>query len=104
MTTILKEVAGSARTALGSTNSDNVNQLGNKITTDIKGQPVIWVFRGDFMNRNLCFALAEGIGVFIGFIVNAAFDIADGLVFKLTHFLLMLFLLTIPSNLTKRPT
>ncbi len=37
-TTILKEVAGSARTALGSTNSDNVNQLGNKITTDIKGQ------------------------------------------------------------------
>jgi hypothetical protein len=36
------------------------------------------------MNRNLCFALAEGIGVFIGFIVNAAFDIADGLVFKLT--------------------
>jgi hypothetical protein len=27
-------------------------------------------------------ALSQGIGVFIGFIVNAAFDIADGLVFK----------------------
>jgi hypothetical protein len=34
--------------------------------------------------RNLCFALAERIGIFIGFLVNATFDIADGLVFKLT--------------------
>jgi uncharacterized protein (DUF2126 family) len=28
--------------------------------------------------------VAERIGIFIGFLVNAAFDIADGLVFKLT--------------------
>ncbi|CAC9437163.1 hypothetical protein, partial [uncultured Gammaproteobacteria bacterium] len=31
-TTILKEVAGATRTALGSTNSDNTDQLGNKVT------------------------------------------------------------------------
>jgi hypothetical protein len=49
----------------------------------LKGsQAVIWVFRGDFTNRNLCFALAERIGIFIGFLVNATFDIADGLVFN----------------------
>ena len=39
-TTILKEVAGAARTALGSTNSDNTDQLGNKVTTSIKNQAV----------------------------------------------------------------
>ena len=37
-TALLKEVAGTARTALGSTNSDNVDQLGNKITTGISNQ------------------------------------------------------------------
>jgi hypothetical protein len=35
---ILKEVAGATRTALGSTNSDNTDQLGNKVTTSIKNQ------------------------------------------------------------------
>ena len=39
-TTILKEVAGATRTALGSTNSDNTDQLGNKVTTSIKNQAV----------------------------------------------------------------
>jgi TPR repeat protein len=33
---LLKEVAGTARTALGSTNSDNTGQLGNKITKGVK--------------------------------------------------------------------
>ncbi len=37
-TALLKEVAGTARTSLGSTNSDNVDQLGNKITTGISNQ------------------------------------------------------------------
>jgi hypothetical protein len=37
-TTLLKEVAGTVRNALGSTNSDNVDQLGNKITTGISNQ------------------------------------------------------------------
>jgi hypothetical protein len=37
-TTLLKEVAGTVRNALGSTNSDNANQLGNKITTGISNQ------------------------------------------------------------------
>jgi hypothetical protein len=32
-TTLLKKVAGTARAALGSTNSDNTDQLGNKVTT-----------------------------------------------------------------------
>jgi hypothetical protein len=40
-TTIHKEVAGTARTALGSTNSGNTDQLGNKIT---KGVGVNWDF------------------------------------------------------------
>jgi hypothetical protein len=31
-------VAGTVRNALGSTNSDNVDQLGNKITTGISNQ------------------------------------------------------------------
>ncbi|CAC9602887.1 hypothetical protein [uncultured Gammaproteobacteria bacterium] len=39
-TIILKEVAGAARTALGSTNSDNTDQLGNKVTTSIKNQAI----------------------------------------------------------------
>ncbi len=39
-TTILKEVAGAARTALGSTNSGNTDQLGKKVTTDIKNQAI----------------------------------------------------------------
>ncbi|VVH51235.1 hypothetical protein BPUTSESOX_2395 [uncultured Gammaproteobacteria bacterium] len=37
-TTLLKEVAGTVRNALGSTNSDNADQLGNKITTGISNQ------------------------------------------------------------------
>ena len=37
-TTILKEVAGAARTALGSTNSGNTDQLGNKITKGVSNQ------------------------------------------------------------------
>ncbi|WP_180324161.1 inverse autotransporter beta domain-containing protein, partial [bacterium endosymbiont of Bathymodiolus sp. 5 South] len=37
-TTILKEVAGTARTALGSTNSGNTDQLGNKITKGVSNQ------------------------------------------------------------------
>jgi hypothetical protein len=37
-TTLLKEVAGTARAALGSTNSGNTDQLGNKITTGISHQ------------------------------------------------------------------
>ena len=37
-TTLLKKVAGTARAALGSTNSDNANQLGNKLTTGISNQ------------------------------------------------------------------
>ncbi|CAC9561924.1 hypothetical protein [uncultured Gammaproteobacteria bacterium] len=36
--TLLKEVAGTARTALGSTNSDNTGQLGNKITKGVSNQ------------------------------------------------------------------
>jgi ElaB/YqjD/DUF883 family membrane-anchored ribosome-binding protein len=36
--TLLKEVAGTARAALGSTNSGNTDQLGNKITTGISHQ------------------------------------------------------------------
>ncbi|VVH66713.1 hypothetical protein BSPLISOX_1424, partial [uncultured Gammaproteobacteria bacterium] len=39
-TTLLKKVAGTARAALGSTNSDNTDQLGNKVTTSIKNQAV----------------------------------------------------------------
>jgi hypothetical protein len=39
-TTILKEVAGAARTALGSTNSGNTDQLGKKVATDIKNQAI----------------------------------------------------------------
>ncbi|SSC10371.1 hypothetical protein, partial [thiotrophic endosymbiont of Bathymodiolus puteoserpentis (Logatchev)] len=35
-TTLLKEVAGTTRAALGSTNSGNTNQLGKKVATDIK--------------------------------------------------------------------
>ena len=37
-TALLKEVAGTARTALGSTNSDNTGQLGNKITKGVSNQ------------------------------------------------------------------
>ncbi|CAC9433511.1 hypothetical protein [uncultured Gammaproteobacteria bacterium] len=37
-TTLLKKVAGTARAALGSTNSNNANQLGNKLTTGISNQ------------------------------------------------------------------
>ncbi|WP_139699079.1 inverse autotransporter beta domain-containing protein, partial [bacterium endosymbiont of Bathymodiolus sp. 5 South] len=37
-TTLLKKVAGTARAALGSTNSDNANQLGNKLTTGIRNK------------------------------------------------------------------
>jgi hypothetical protein len=37
---LLKEVAGATRTALGSTNSDNTDQLGNKVTTSIKNQAI----------------------------------------------------------------
>jgi hypothetical protein len=40
-TTILKEVAGAARTALGSTNSGNTDQLGKKVATDIKNLIVV---------------------------------------------------------------
>ncbi len=36
--TLLKEVAGTTRTALGSTNSDNTGQLGNKITKGVSNQ------------------------------------------------------------------
>jgi hypothetical protein len=39
-TILLKEVADSARTALGSTNSGNTDQLGNKVTTSIKNQAI----------------------------------------------------------------
>ena len=38
--TLLKEVAGTARTALGSTNSDNTDQLGKKVATDIKNKAI----------------------------------------------------------------
>ena len=37
-TILLKEVAGTVRNALGSTNSDNVSQLGDKVTTGISNQ------------------------------------------------------------------
>ena len=37
-TAFLKEVAGTARTALGSTNSGNTDQLGNKITKGVSNQ------------------------------------------------------------------
>jgi uncharacterized protein (TIGR02145 family) len=37
-TTFLKEVAGTVRNALGSTDSDNVGELGNKITTGLQNQ------------------------------------------------------------------
>jgi hypothetical protein len=37
-TTFLKEVAGTIRNALGSTDSDNVGELGNKITTGLQNQ------------------------------------------------------------------
>ena len=37
-TTLLKEVGGTVRNALGSTDSDNVNQLGDKIITGITNQ------------------------------------------------------------------
>jgi hypothetical protein len=36
-TTILKEGAGATRTALGSTNSDNTGQLGNKVESALIG-------------------------------------------------------------------
>ncbi len=39
-TTLLKEVAGTTRAALGSTNSGNTNQLGKKVATDIKNQAI----------------------------------------------------------------
>ncbi|VVH60322.1 hypothetical protein BAZOLSSOX_2715 [uncultured Gammaproteobacteria bacterium] len=35
-TTFLKEVAGTVRSAIGSTNSNNANKLGSKITTDVE--------------------------------------------------------------------
>ncbi len=38
--TLLKEVAGTTRTALGSTNSDNTDQLGKKVATDIKNKAI----------------------------------------------------------------
>ena len=39
-TTLLKEVAGTTRAALGSTNSGNTNQLGKKVVTDIKNKAI----------------------------------------------------------------
>ena len=39
-TTLLKEVADITCTALGSTNSDNTDQLGKKVATDIKNQAI----------------------------------------------------------------
>ena len=39
-TTLLKEVAGTTRAALGSTNSGNTNQLGKKVATDIKNKAI----------------------------------------------------------------
>jgi hypothetical protein len=39
-TTLLKEVAGTTRAALGSTNSGNTNQLGKKVATDTKNKAI----------------------------------------------------------------
>jgi hypothetical protein len=39
-TTLLKEVSGTTRAALGSTNSGNTNQLGKKVATDIKNKAI----------------------------------------------------------------
>jgi hypothetical protein len=45
-TTLLKAVAGSTRAALGSTNSDNTDQLGNKVTTSIKPPAIFAIGAG----------------------------------------------------------